>query len=101
MVGALLANLFVLFVPANTKFPAWIQLSHPYNWVVLYLQLLFYLTSWLGMRFRFNGLIGKILCIPTFLVNSNFAAIRGLFRFLMDRQPSTWHRVSHSGRSID
>jgi biofilm PGA synthesis N-glycosyltransferase PgaC len=101
MVGALLANLFVLFVPANTKFPAWIQLSHPYNWVVLYLQLLFYLTSWLGMRFRFNGLIGKILYIPTFLVNSNFAAIRGLFRFLMDRQPSTWHRVSHSGRSID
>lgn len=100
MLVALLTNILTIFVQENVNFPIWLKLSWPYNWILFTLQMLFYFTAFVGMQYRFNGLFGKMLYIPTFFVNSNFAAVRGLYRYLTDHQSVKWNRVSHSGRTI-
>jgi biofilm PGA synthesis N-glycosyltransferase PgaC len=70
-----------------------LYLSWPYNLLFFSLQVLFYLSAWLGDHFKGQGLIGKILYIPTFLVNSNFSALRGLISFLTGRQTTLWQRA--------
>jgi hypothetical protein len=56
-------------------------------------QLLFYALAWLGSRVERGGKVGKVLYLPTFLVNSNLAAVIGLYRFLRGRQTTLWERV--------
>jgi hypothetical protein len=40
-----------------------------------------------------NGLPGKILYLPAYLVHSNLAALFGLYRFLAGKQTTNWQRV--------
>jgi hypothetical protein len=64
-------------------------------WGVVFLfQFLFYLSALLGNFIQMKGLLGKLLYIPTFLVNSNYSAVLGLYRYLNDSQPHLWKRVS-------
>jgi cellulose synthase/poly-beta-1,6-N-acetylglucosamine synthase-like glycosyltransferase len=101
MIGAFVANLLVLITPSEPDFPVWLMLEQPYDWIFFCAQMIFYSIAFIGIRYRIKGLPGKILYIPTFLVNSNLAAVRGLYRYLTNRQSVTWNRVSHSGRSND
>lgn len=73
-----------------------LHLSHPFNILVLVLQLFFYLLAILGMRAgEGNGMgkLGRILYLPTFLTNSNFAALKGFFKFMRGNQLHIWDRI--------
>jgi len=44
--------------------------------------------------------LGKILYLPAFLVNSNFAALIGLFRYLARKQQVAWKKVGRQGKTV-
>ncbi|NOH02961.1 MAG: glycosyltransferase family 2 protein [Chloroflexi bacterium] len=71
-----------------------ILLAHPYGAMVLALQLAFYLLAVIGNFFTPKGMLGKLLYIPTFLLNSNLAALAGFFTFITNRQSHIWTRVA-------
>jgi poly-beta-1,6-N-acetyl-D-glucosamine synthase len=62
-------------------------------------QSLFYAVAWLGGRLNVPGKMGKILFMPAYLVSSNLAGLRGLFRFLRGQQSAQWQRVAR--RTVD
>jgi len=101
MLGALATSVLALFFQSTANLPAWLSLKAPFNWILFSIQLSFYYLSFIGMRYQFKGFLGKALYIPAFLVNSNFAALRGLYRYLTNHQSVKWKRVSHSGRTIE
>jgi cellulose synthase/poly-beta-1,6-N-acetylglucosamine synthase-like glycosyltransferase len=68
------------------------QLVSPWG-IMLVLQFTFYLLAILGNIIRVRGLLGKILYLPTFLVNSNIATIAGLYSFATNKNPHIWKRV--------
>jgi cellulose synthase/poly-beta-1,6-N-acetylglucosamine synthase-like glycosyltransferase len=90
MLGAVLSNLLAVVYPASAA-SSWLFLSPPVNWIVLLLQTCFYGLASLGGRV--GGRVGKVLYLPTFLVNSNLAALLGLWRFLRRRHTPLWQRV--------
>ena len=73
-----------------------IQLIYEYNYYFFSLQMIFYLLSLIGNLIPLQGLIGKVLYLPTFLVNSNYAAIVGLYRYLTRQQTHLWQRVKRA-----
>ena len=81
MVGAILFNILALIFPAQSGFPL-IVLAAPYNWIMFSLQAVFYLLAIFGrlLEKRNTGWL-RILYVPTFLFNSNFAALMGMARF--------------------
>jgi len=93
MVGALLANLVALFRPPKAGPQALLRLATPFNWIGLSLQFLFYGLAWLGNSLERKGAWGKLLYLPTFLVNSNLAGLIGLYRSLTKGQTSLWQRA--------
>lgn len=62
--------------------------------ITLGLQLLFYGLSLLGTIIKWGGKAGKLLYLPTYLVQSNAAALVGLYRFLLGQQTVRWQRVA-------
>ena len=90
LVGALLTNLWVSLWPGNGR--SWHRLTTPFNWIFLAGQMAFYGAAWLGSQER-RGKVGKILYIPYFFVNSNIAALIGLYRYLTRQQTTLWQRV--------
>ncbi|MFN8455453.1 MAG: glycosyltransferase family 2 protein [Anaerolineae bacterium] len=97
MLGALLANLLSLFWPDRSPRRSLFRLTPPFNWLMLGLQLLFYGLAWLGNRRERGDKLGKLLYLPAFLVNSNLAALMGLYRSLRGGQSSLWQRVQRRG----
>lgn len=94
MIGALLANVAAVLWPTPVSgLAGWLLLASPVNWILLIGQLAFYGAAWLGGRIGKRGPLGKLLYLPTFLVNSNLAALVGLFRFLRKRQTTLWQRA--------
>jgi hypothetical protein len=97
MIGALIANLIALF-PLNSGYPtSFFLLSTPFNWIFFALQISFYLMAWIGNKLKPAGKIGKIFYLPTFLVNSNLAALQGFVRFFNGNQTALWKRVQRAG----
>jgi hypothetical protein len=95
MIGAFLFNLLaVLFPPkSNTLF----LLGKPYNLIFLFLQILFYALAWMGKDYGNRGEQNKLLrllYLPTFLTNSNWAALMGFFRFVRGGQSHLWERIA-------
>jgi hypothetical protein len=93
MIGALLANLMAVLRPPSAGKQAFLHLAAPFNWISLFGQLLFYGLAWLGNSTERQGKLGKMLYLPTFLVNSNLAALVGLYRTLTKRQTTLWQRA--------
>jgi cellulose synthase/poly-beta-1,6-N-acetylglucosamine synthase-like glycosyltransferase len=93
MILALVTNLLALMSLEGTSSVGILALGWPYSLVLLCLQVFFYLSAWLGNRLKGKGFIGKVLYVPTFLVNSNFSALRGLVSFLTGRQTTLWQRA--------
>jgi cellulose synthase/poly-beta-1,6-N-acetylglucosamine synthase-like glycosyltransferase len=94
MLGAFAANLLVVLFPDSSGRQGVLVLEPPYYWALLSLQLFFYLLALVAPRMKNMRLVGKILYLPTFFINSNYAALMGLFRFLTGKQSVLWERVS-------
>ena len=92
-IGALLANILAVAFPVQFAPPSLFMLSYPYSWVLMVLQLFFYGMAYLGGKKNFGGILGKVLYIPTYLVNSNIAVMKGLFGFITKKQTNIWERV--------
>jgi hypothetical protein len=93
MIGALLSNGLAVLFPRREQKHRLLRLVPPFNWLLLLLQVLFYGLAYVGNRTERSGVVGKILYLPTFLVNSNIAALIGLYRFLKRSQTTNWQRV--------
>lgn len=93
MIGALLANVAALVWPPPAGSAALPSLAWPFNGLFLGVQALFYGSALLGRVWDPGGPLGKVLYLPTFLVNSNLAAVIGLYRFLGRRQTPLWDRA--------
>jgi len=96
MIVMFLANLFALLQQGPWNGPAMFLLAPPYALIFLIMQLIFYFLGVLGKRYKFGGVLGKILYLPTFLLNSNVAALLGFYRFLTDKQTVMWKKVRES-----
>jgi cellulose synthase/poly-beta-1,6-N-acetylglucosamine synthase-like glycosyltransferase len=95
MIGMVLANIMLILFPVyeSANVNALFGLKVPYNWMLLAAQAVFYGAAWYGSRIDKKGALGKALYLPAFLVNSNYAALVGLYRFLTGRQSVLWDRV--------
>jgi cellulose synthase/poly-beta-1,6-N-acetylglucosamine synthase-like glycosyltransferase len=97
MIGALFANLALVIHPPDgndsRRLGAVFKLSHPWNALFLVLQAVFYALAFTGSRLHTKGRIGKALYLPTFLVNSNLAALKGFLKYVSGRQSNRWQRV--------
>jgi len=98
MIGAAISNLLAVLFPPQAK-GLWI-LSKPFSIIFLVLQILFYAAAWMGSkainRGEQNRLI-RLFYLPTFLTNSNYAALMGFFRFLRGSQSHMWERIQRRG----
>jgi cellulose synthase/poly-beta-1,6-N-acetylglucosamine synthase-like glycosyltransferase len=93
MFGALLTNVIAVLFPSRRRDQRLQHLAPPVNWLLMLAQVLFYALAWVGNHTERGGTVGKLLYLPTFLVNSNLAAVIGLYRFLSRRQTTLWQRV--------
>lgn len=94
MIGALVANVAALWRPSGDTEQSLLHLSAPYNWIILGLQAVFYAVALLPKAgLELSGTLGKILYLPSFLLDSNVAALLGLFRYMTGRQSTLWQRV--------
>lgn len=79
MVGALVSNVSLLLLEIN-----------PADVALLAMQTAVYGLAWLGNKGWING---RLAYLPTFLVNSNRAALRGFGHFLRGQPMHQWQRV--------
>lgn len=95
MAGALVANVLAVVFPvqAGHWWSRLLFLAPPVGWIMLGLQGAFYVLAWAGKYIRRGSFVGRLLYLPTFLVNSNLAAVIGLYRYLTGRQSAVWQRV--------
>lgn len=91
MILALLSNIALVLLQGQTDLPLLLQM--PVAQVLLGLQIVFYGMAIVGNIFQFKGILGKLLYLPTFLVNSNFALVMGMHKFLTKKQTHIWKRV--------
>jgi cellulose synthase/poly-beta-1,6-N-acetylglucosamine synthase-like glycosyltransferase len=89
MIGALLTNLLALMYSSSGPISL-IHLSKPFNWLFLTLQGLFYLIAWLGNNIKGTSLLIRVLYLPTYLVNSNLAALFGFYKYITGGQTVMW-----------
>lgn len=93
MLAALLGALWAVLRPPSAGRRSWRQLEPPFNTLALGGQALFYLAALSGKFLQIPGKIGKALYLPAFLVDSNLAALQGLWRFARGEQSAAWRRV--------
>ncbi|HZJ24652.1 MAG TPA: glycosyltransferase family 2 protein [Anaerolineales bacterium] len=91
-IGALLANIFLVLLPGDTS-TSLLRMSVSYAEIFLSIQLFFYLLAALGNLVKLPGLLGKMFYLPTYLVNSNIAILRGFYGFISGKQTNIWERV--------
>lgn len=99
MILAFFANLLALIWMPILMENRVLYLAWPYNLILFLSQLIFYILAWLGNVVKGKGRIAKLLYLPTFLVNSNLSALRGLASFLTGRQTALWQRAQRRGES--
>lgn len=93
MLAALAANvLLVLSPPAPGPSALW-RLASPWGAVALGIQAAFYLAAAAGHFTQRRGPLGKALYLATFLVNSNWAALVGIWDYLIGHRSPLWTRV--------
>jgi poly-beta-1,6-N-acetyl-D-glucosamine synthase len=100
MILAFLATLAACLWPPASVEPGWLVLATPYNLVFLAGEITILLLAFFGASLKEWGLFGKLLYIPTFLVNSNMAAVLGLYSFFTGRQTALWKRARRRGQSV-
>lgn len=95
MIAALVSNVVaVLIQPLAPR--GWFFLGAPLGIVFLLLQALFYLLAVVGnqvQKKQGGGRLRTLLYLPTFLTNSNLAALQGFFQFLKKQPGHLWQRI--------
>jgi len=99
MILAFFASTATLIWPPQSSNYAWLFLVPPYNSIFFLLEVLVYSLAVFGGYFKNKGLLGKLLYLPTFLVNSNLSAILGLYSYFTGKQTSLWKRTRRRGDS--
>lgn len=90
MIGAALAALLAITFPTGEGgAPA---LAGGWAMVALGSQIAFYAIAAAGRRLE--PIVGRLGYVPRFLVDSNIAALRGLWRHLTGRQSAVWARAA-------
>lgn len=97
MIAAFLANFVSLFAHSEIKSTSIFDLLWPKNWLFFIGQLLFYLVAMFGNLIMPKGKLGKILYLPTFLLNSNIASFKGFLQFFTKKENELWKRVPRYG----
>lgn len=92
MAGAFVANVLALVFPSKWAAELW-TLTSPWGWLFLMAQCTFYGLAFVGGKIKRKGRLERLFYLPTFLVNSNLAAVIGLYRFMTRRQTTLWERV--------
>jgi poly-beta-1,6-N-acetyl-D-glucosamine synthase len=98
MILAFLVTLAACLWPVS-MIPGWLYLAPPYNFIFLAGEILILVLALFGGSLKELGPIGKLLYIPTFLVNSNMAAVLGLYSFFTGKQTALWKRARRRGES--
>ncbi len=101
MAGALLSNISAVIWPTHTLEYQLLHLAPPFNWIILILQGLFYGLAWMGNHVNGSNITGRLLYLPTFLVNSNIAAIIGFYGFITKQQTPLWERAQRREIAAD
>ena len=86
---AFVSNIYLVLVnPANSLELIYIA--------IMILQVLWYLFAFVGFKREGAGTGNKLFYIPYYFTAINYAAIRGLFRFLRGSQPVTWEKAERA-----
>lgn len=96
MIGAFLTSLAAVIGSPKSQ-TALSRPKIPINGVLFGLQLAFYGLAFTARWVKAPGLLGRLLYLPAFLLDSNWAALVGLSRFIRGSQSNRWQRV---GRRI-
>ncbi|HUT24738.1 MAG TPA: glycosyltransferase family 2 protein [Sumerlaeia bacterium] len=94
LIGIFLVSLLAVIFPRESDGAGILALAFPYNWVFFAPQVLFYVWAVIGMRFERRGSAWKLLYLPSYLVNSNLAAVIGGCRFLAGKHSVLWPKVA-------
>lgn len=100
MIIAFLVTLTAVVWPLPERRLAWLYLAPPFNLIFLIAEVAICLLAAFGGSLKDKGLIGKLLYVPTFLINSNLAAILGLYSFFTGKQTALWKRARRRGESV-
>jgi poly-beta-1,6-N-acetyl-D-glucosamine synthase len=100
MIIAFLVTIAACVSPPAKDQLAWLYLAPPFNIIYLLGELLICVLAIFGSSLKEKGGVGKVLYLPTFLVNSNMAAILGLYSFFTGKQTSLWRRARRRGESV-
>ena len=101
LLGAFLTNLLAIIFPTHGGGAPLFRLAGPFNWMLFIMQCVFYAAAWAGNRLIRSGALGKLLYLPTFLVNSNVAALQGLFHYVGGKEKGLWKKVRRAGEGED
>ncbi len=101
MAGAAFANLGALLWPANHGNLDFFTLANPFQWIFFGLQIMGYALAWIGNKRENKKFASYLFYLPTFLVNSNLAAVKGFIRFLNHQQSNQWQRVERRNAIVD
>jgi cellulose synthase/poly-beta-1,6-N-acetylglucosamine synthase-like glycosyltransferase len=96
MIGVFVCNaLLIIWEPFAGNF-AFLRLASPWNLIFMGLQLAFYLLAGIGSMLPSRHKLSRLFYLPTFLVNSNLAALYGLLRYMRGGQSTLWTKVRRS-----
>ena len=96
MIGLLLTNMLAVFFPLKDASLSFWKISSPFNWIFLLAQIAFYFLAMLGNHSNKGGKLKKLLYLPTFLFNSNFAVLAGFNQSLRKKNNVLWKRVARA-----
>jgi len=92
-------SLFLIF-PVNWLIVyqqnGWLELG--FYTVVFYIQLLCYILAGTGWYYENRKLRFKLLFVPYYFASINYAAIRGIFRYLNGTQSVKWEKAKRAGQ---
>lgn len=99
MIGALISGIVAVIAPSSAEnFPI-LYLAYPFNYYMLACQGLFYGAALVGSVSRGIPIV-RLAYFATFLVASNFAAIKGLGMYLTQKNVHLWKRVARHDECV-
>lgn len=96
MISAFFLNIIVVVFPYQ-KPSGWFFLSGHFGQFVLVLQVLFYVLAFIGTfigKQQGNSKLRLLFYLPTFLVNSNYAALQGFFQYIKKKPSHLWEKAN-------
>ncbi len=92
MIGAAIASALAVLLPASGG--GFASLAGRWGVATLVAQVVFYAMAAAGRRLE--PVLGRLGYVPRFLVDSNIAALRGLFRHVTGRQSAIWAQADRT-----